>query len=209
MARVVADGWRAIDDVTLAYCTSAAKIMKQRHDELKKIRRLECVNTTGVTNYDALVAPLSKKKKPAALLKPVFKPHPRQTASWTLPSINNKPEALLEPRSCQSASWKPSSTMAMTDFVISPPTTNPAVVSVFVVVPPTSNAAVFNKRDEGSDARFDNLLSKKDNPLIPELFMCALDTVSVDNSVHSEVDISDQDIMAMWHSAQTGFCASL
>lgn len=36
IARVVADGWKAIDDVTLDYCTAMAEILKKRHNELKK-----------------------------------------------------------------------------------------------------------------------------------------------------------------------------
>ncbi|KAL7531214.1 hypothetical protein ACHAXR_003906 [Thalassiosira sp. AJA248-18] len=35
IARVVADGWKSVDDETLEYCSIVAEMLKQRHKELK------------------------------------------------------------------------------------------------------------------------------------------------------------------------------
>lgn len=50
IARKVADGWRSIDASTLEYCTILAKILKQRHIELKKTRGLECYAEVNSSN---------------------------------------------------------------------------------------------------------------------------------------------------------------
>lgn len=42
IARVVADGWRNIDEATLVYCTAVAKIIKDRHAELKRMKGVGC-----------------------------------------------------------------------------------------------------------------------------------------------------------------------
>ena len=39
---VVANEWRSIDDATLEYCTTVAKILKQRHNEIKEMGSLGC-----------------------------------------------------------------------------------------------------------------------------------------------------------------------
>mmetsp|Transcript_35325 Transcript_35325/g.59978 ORF Transcript_35325/g.59978 Transcript_35325/m.59978 type:complete len:290 (+) Transcript_35325:1-870(+) len=41
IARLVADGYRVIDDETLKYVTTVAAILKQRHEELKKMKDME------------------------------------------------------------------------------------------------------------------------------------------------------------------------
>ena len=51
IARLVADGYKTIDDVTLEYVTTVAEILKQRHKELKKSRRLDLKRSAAVASH--------------------------------------------------------------------------------------------------------------------------------------------------------------
>mmetsp|Transcript_31605 Transcript_31605/g.53902 ORF Transcript_31605/g.53902 Transcript_31605/m.53902 type:complete len:268 (+) Transcript_31605:154-957(+) len=59
IARFVADGYRNIDDDTFKYITTVAALLKQRHEELKKTKEMEClvrmessVNTSNLDHRD-------------------------------------------------------------------------------------------------------------------------------------------------------------
>eukprot|EP00580_Thalassiosira_gravida_P016200 CAMPEP_0201658206 /NCGR_PEP_ID=MMETSP0494-20130426/1182_1 /ASSEMBLY_ACC=CAM_ASM_000839 /TAXON_ID=420259 /ORGANISM="Thalassiosira gravida, Strain GMp14c1" /LENGTH=247 /DNA_ID=CAMNT_0048135171 /DNA_START=29 /DNA_END=772 /DNA_ORIENTATION=- len=51
IARLVADGYKTIDDVTLEYVTTVAEILKQRHKEMKKSRRLDLRRSAAADSH--------------------------------------------------------------------------------------------------------------------------------------------------------------
>jgi len=154
IARKVADGWRSIDDATLEYCTILAKILKQRHIELKKMGGLGC--------YAAEV-----NASNASLISVTGRDDDHDESPITPKTYPNLKQ------SCSMTSIMP----IMADFIVSSPATSCNSYNT------TRRVSYFSDDDDAQeDIRGPSSMS------------------SLDSTVHSEVDIPDKDIMAMWFS---------
>lgn len=239
IAKFVADGWKSIDDETLAYCTEVARILKQRHRQLKKMGGLKAF-------AESRLAGRPKAVTSSAPVLPRVKSHADLAAAAPLPKI--KDFVCSVPFVALSTDCSPvreSSSVAkdcfangtvqkdlmmpkMEDFIWSAPP--------FEVSPDCSRGAsggasvssvasdLFGSGDVQEDCfsgvawaegvpapqrRFSSASLPGSHtraegvPALQRRFSTSCASLSsMDASMHSQVDISDLDIMGMWFKAR-------
>jgi len=190
IARVVADRWRIVDEETLEYCTNVAKIMKDRHNELKQVSVMARANVRNRCKLPDIVD-LSRS---------------RSSSEDSSKRTDDAPTATSSPKICEpnlpQIKYLQQQLQQQRDLLEGMPTLSDFGTVHFATINAGHNLAGKRNVDELASRRASCSLGFMDSIGQEEVDISSLpfDPQTAHAMVGSMVDTPDQDIMAMWHA---------